>query len=74
MDSQRRIRIPRKAGVEGDTFLLLAIGSYHILFPVPSEKPELDIEGPITELLTQAEAEITKDVSERWRRKDQSAD
>ncbi len=74
MDGQRRIRIPRKAGVEGDTFLLLALGSYHILFPVPSKKPELDIEGPIAELLTQAEVEIIRDVTERWRRKDQDAD
>ena len=74
MDGQRRIRIPRKAGVEGDTFLLLALGSYHILFPGPSEKPELDIEGPIAKLLTQAEVEIIRDVTERWRRKDQDAD
>ena len=74
MDRQRRIRIPRKAGVRGNTFFLLALGSYHILFPVPSEKPELDIKGPITELLAQAEVEILRDVSERWRRKDQNAD
>lgn len=70
MDDQRRIRIPRKAGLEGDTFLLLTIGSYHILFPIPSDKPELDIEGPIADLLAKADEEIGKDVSKRWRRKE----
>jgi hypothetical protein len=74
MDGQRRIRIPQKSGIEGDIFLLLSLGSYYILFPVPTEKPELDIEGPISEMLAQAEAEITADVSERWRRKIQRAD
>ncbi|MBD3158727.1 MAG: hypothetical protein GF309_08070 [Candidatus Lokiarchaeota archaeon] len=71
MDDQRQIRIPKKAGIEGDTFFLLTLGSYHILIPVPSEKPELDIEGSISDLLKRAETEISEDVSKRWRRKEQ---
>jgi hypothetical protein len=74
MDGQRRIRIPKKAALEGDTFLLLSLGAYHILFPVPSEKPELDLQGSIAELLEQGEAEATKDVSKRWGRKSRSVD
>jgi hypothetical protein len=75
MDGQRRIRIPKKAGLEGDTFLLLSLGKYHIIFPVPEEKPELEIEGPITELLAQAEEEASQDISRRWKRRGvQSAD
>jgi len=74
MDGQRRIRIPKKAGVEGDTFLLLSLGTYHILFPVPSEKPELDVAGSIAELLLRGETEATKDMSKRWGRKSRSVD
>jgi hypothetical protein len=74
MDGQRRIRIPQKSGLKGDIFLLLTLGSYYVLFPVPVKKPELDIEGPISEMLAQAETEITADISERWRRKNQCAD
>ena len=69
MDGQRRIRIPKKAGLEGDTFLLLALGSYHIIFPVPEEKPQLEIDGPISELLARAEEEASQDISRRWMRR-----
>jgi hypothetical protein len=71
MDDQRRIRIPKKTGIEGDTFFLLTLGSYHILIPVPSQKPELDIEGSISDLLARAETKIAEDVSKRWRRKEE---
>jgi len=73
MDEQRRIRIPKRAGLEGRTFLLLALGTYHILFPVPSEKPELDVEGPIAELLTQADLDAGLDITERLRRRERNA-
>jgi len=73
MDEQRRIRIPKRAGLEGRAFLLLALGTYHILLPVPSEKPELDIKGPIAELLTQADLDAGQDIAERWRRRERNA-
>lgn len=71
MDDQRRIRIPKKAGIEADTFFLLTRESYHILIPLPSKGPELNIEGSISNLRAQAETEIADDVSKRWRRKEQ---
>lgn len=74
MDAQRRIRIPKKTGIEGESFLLLSLGDYHILFPIPDKKPELDVQGPISDLLVQAELVAAADISERWRRKKQNAD
>ncbi|MEM4736205.1 MAG: hypothetical protein QXS20_10875 [Candidatus Thorarchaeota archaeon] len=74
MDRQRRIRIPKRAQVKGNTFLLVTLGTYHILLPVPREKPELDIESPISELLGQTDAEITRDTADRWRRKNGGVD
>ncbi len=70
LDGQRRIRIPKKSGVEGDTFLILSLGSYHILFPVSSKKPELYIDESISGLPAQAEVGTARNVSERWTRKD----
>ena len=62
MDKQRRIRIPKKVKLESDTFLLITLGSYKILFPVPKEKPEVDIpKKSVSELLKEAENLARKD-------------
>ena len=74
MDGQRRIRIPKKSGVKGETFLLLTLGAYYILFPIQKEKPELDIQGKIGDLLAQVDSDIMEDITQRWRRKEQDVD
>ena len=62
MDKQRRIKIPENVKLESDTFLLITLGAYKILFPVPKKKLEVDIqEKSVSELLKEAENLAKKD-------------
>ena len=70
MDKQRRIRIPKKVKLESDTFLLIIIGPYKMLFPIPKEKPEVDIsEKDVTRLLKDADRFAKEDALSRLHRR-----
>ncbi|MCF2137035.1 MAG: hypothetical protein K9W43_07280 [Candidatus Thorarchaeota archaeon] len=68
MDAQRRIRIPKKAKLEGKNFFLVKRGNYHILISIPDDKPELELEEPISELLQSAEEEVSYEIAMKWER------
>ena len=65
MDKQRRIRIPKKVKVESDRVILVTLGPYNILIPIPKEKIEVDISESIQELKKIAEERAIADAKGR---------
>lgn len=76
IDERGRMTFPKKTGVRGERAVLISVGSYYTVIPIP-EEPEKYAEGWLgteksrKELKKLAEEAAKKDAEKRAQRRDQ---